>query len=669
MFHLSKSHHVNFLKIYYGAKHLYDEIPLIKKKRRRRKFFRLFKYLAIFFVLFIFLFAIFIGKHIAETKDFYRALMAGKEHMLSAVAMLRAGEYEQAAASADLAEKSFSQAEKYAATWRQQSLLSHIGFFSAQIDDLQYLLQTAKILSRAFDQVTVFSQNFDGVFINKKKSFLNLTPKEKRQALEKLYESAPELNGLKATLDLASLRLNDLSYRGVFLLLKPKILEYKKQLDEARVLVARAVPMSQILPGLLGYPNPSSYLFILQNSDELRPTGGFIGTYGIVELANGDILRFDTHDVYHLDMPVKDKFKQTPPSALKKYLQIDNWYLRDANWSPSWPESAQKISEFYYKEDKLLPAKDQINNFNGQFNGVIGITPQVITDLLSLVGPVVVEGVEYNSDNFTKLLQYRVEKGYVKLGVSSWQRKEVIGDIAKELKFKIFDLPPLEMYNAIKILQKNLLQKNILLYFNDKDAEDIVLAENWGGEILPVKGDYLLVVDANLASFKTDAVMKKGIDYQVRRGFDGLVADLTLNYAHNGGFDWRTTRYQTFTRVYVPLGSTLISVDGQNKGDVQVYKEFNRTVFAAYVVIEPGKIGKLHLRYNLPNNIINANEYSLYIQKQPGNNIGLLTVDIDLGKNINSYGPTGFFARKKSGQNVRWETDLTVDKEFFLNRE
>ena len=45
--------------------------------------------------------------------------------------------------------------------------------------------------------------------------------------------------------------------------------------------------------------------------------------------------------------------------------------------SPHWPEAAEKISWFYQEENQYLSGKDQINDFNGEFNGIIGITPEL----------------------------------------------------------------------------------------------------------------------------------------------------------------------------------------------------------------------------------------------------------------------------------------------------
>jgi len=415
-------------------------------------------------------------------------------------------------------------------------------------------------------------------------------------------------------------------------------------------------------------------LVLLQNNDELRPTGGFLGTYGILEIKDGDISRFDTHDIYHLDMPVKDKINVIPPEPLKKYLEADRWFMRDSNWSPDWPTAASEIKRFYKKEDRLLPPENQINNFSGEFSGIVAITPKFVTDLLAIAGPVFVSGEEYNKDNFQRLLQYKVEADYIQLGIPSWQRKEVIGELVKELKIKLFDLPFSSWRQILARFEENILEKDILIYLKDELAQKLVKDLGGAGEVKEIDGDYLMAVDANLAALKTDAVINRNISYELEQRAGGLLAKLKISYAHNGGFDWRTTRYRTYTRVYIPAGAKLTRVkinnEDKNVDEVDIASKFNKTVFGAFVSIEPGKIGSLYFEYKLPVNLeklVENGNYSLYVQKQPGNNVENLAVDLKFKNKVKSYNPVGFSAERESDEGIRWETDLRTDKAFEVN--
>jgi len=669
MFKRSKSKFIDFSKLADKAVDAYEGLPPVKKRRKMKIFIRTVKYASFVFALFLLLVLGVIGVNYVSLKMIYQEAISGKDNIEYSVLLITEQDYSGAREFATQANYNFADGLELLEEYRRGFFANNIQFIGRQVDNLVYLFRASQTLSEAALEGSDFALSLGVVTGKGQTNFTKLTKDEKKSLLDIIYKSGPELGSIKSNIDSALLDLNKVDLNGLLLPARGKINELNSKLEEANALLAKAIPMSELLPAMLGYPDKSSFLVMLQNSDELRPTGGFLGTYGILESEAGDILRFETHDIYHMDMPVKDKLAIVPPEPLKKYLGIDKWYMRDANWSPDWPETSKKLIEFYNKEDALLPPKDQINNFKGNFDGVIGITPELITDLLKLTGPVEIEGEVYDENNFLQLLEYKVEKDYVQLGVPSWQRKEVIGKIAEELKVRIFDLSPKDFFSAINMVNDNLEKKNILIYFSDQDRQNFALGQGWGGEIKNTAGDYIMVVDANMAAYKTDSVISRKMIYEVDEGVNGVFSDLTLNYSHSGGFDWRTTRYRSYTRVYVPKGSELIESSGYTEGDTQVYDELGKTVFAAFISIEPGEIGSLHFKYKLPKNLNNesvSDAYSLYIQKQPGRKTENLIVDLSPKNKVESYSPTGFYVYADNNR-LKWETDFVTDKIFKIN--
>lgn len=637
------------------------------EKHRLKIVFKILKivsYLIIFFLIFLLIIGILL---IFEFKSTYQEALDGKNNIEFAVSLAKQNMYKQAYNYAEMSENNFSNCYIKIDKYRNNWIIKSSDLLYSQLNDIAYIFSSAEILSQGIEEGMVFTENIYKI-IGDENDFNKLTIDEKKGILQLIYQNTPELNGVKANIDLAIVNIGNIKYQGVLLFVQDKIKNIEIYLKEASTLLENAIPLSQMLPKVLGFPEKSAFLLILQNNDELRPTGGFIGTYGILEVENSDILRLDTHDIYHMDMPVKDKINVEPPAPIKEYL-VDKWYMRDANWSPDWSVSAKKIEWFFEQEDALLPQKDQINKFEGEFDGVIAITPQLITDLLALTGPVIIEDEEYNQFNFTNLLEYRVEQGFVELGIPSWHRKEVIGDIIAELKIRIFNMTGSELYQLYHIVNENLKRKNVLVYFNDEGFEELVKERNWSGEIKQTPYDYLMVVDANLGAYKTDAVMNRQITYSIDSSAGGMFSKLRINYSNNGEYDWRTTKYRTYTRVYVPLGSELIKANGYTDGNVDVYIENGKTVFGSFIDIEPGKIGSLYFEYKLPKRlelIRNRGGYGLYVQKQPGRNVELLNIDMNHNDDIKSYWPTGFFVKKNGERSIEWETDLFTDKEFIV---
>ena len=662
MFQLSKSKHINFVKLHREMDNLTGHFPFVKKRRRLKRIYKILKYFGLTVVALCLIILILFSAEIFSFRELYRQAMSGQKNLEQAVVLAKYDKLSEAMASASAAENNFDFSASRLGEIKANYFANKSAFILSQLNDLERLLIAARFLSQAVYSGASFGHSLENLLVGDKKfNFSKFSPEEKHRVLGKIFESAPELNGIKADLDLAYLSLDQVETNGLLFLFKDKVGQIKNQIGEAELILEKAVPLSQLLPALAGYPNQVKYLVMLENSDELRPTGGFLGTYGILEIQDGEISDFTTHDIYHLDMPVKDKINITPPEPIKKYL-VPKWYLRDANWSPDWPTAAKKIDWFYQTESRLNPTAEKIT----EFNGVIALTPKLITDFLKIIGSVTVEGQSYDQTNFQNLLEYRVEKGYVDLGVSSWNRKEVIGEITKEIKNKIFDLPPADWSKAVTVVLDNLATKNLLLYLADNQLENIAVENGWAGEIKAVTGDYLMVVDANLGALKTDAVMNRSLRYEVNQGSNGLFSKLNLNYAHHGKPDWKTSEYKTYTRVYVPLGSQLIKISGYELSQIDIGSEAGKTWFGFYLTVQPGEIKNLMVEYKLPALISSPKNYELYLQKQPGKEINDLRVDFNFISDIKSYNPASLSIKKVSPERIKWEGDLNIDRSFRI---
>ncbi len=554
--------------------------------------------------------------------------LAGKNDITAAVDAIKAQDWKTAGTLATKARSEFNDALASLDKTRSNPAIKNFSPARRQIDDLEYLLKTAEILSRSLERGLPIASGLSQISAAAgNRNFADLPETDKSRFLRMIYESEPELNGLKANVDLALLNLDKIHKIGILWPIYSQISDIKQELLQASELLGKTTPLIKLLPALAGYPNASRFLIILQNNDELRPTGGFIGVYGILESRNGGIVSINTDDSYHIDMPasLSDKWKTEAPAPLKKYLKVEKWYFRDSNWSPDWPTSAKNINDIFLGESAAIGTSTQ------PFTGIIAITPDFIGDLLNLVGPIVVRDQTYDATNFQPLLQYNVEVAYKDQAISSWDRKNIIDELMNELKGRLFKLSADKASGLIKAIDNNISEKNIQAYFLNAGWQGLAKDMGMSGEIKNPASDYLMVVDANLGAFKTDAVIKKDISYTLNQNTNGLSAAVRLSYRHEGGFDWRTTRYRSYTRVYAPLGSRLISLKGIDEAtaDISVTDDssLNKTVFSFFWTIEPGTSANAVLSYNLPDRInvqMKAGVYELLVQRQAGSRINSL---------------------------------------------
>jgi len=434
-----------------------------------------------------------------------------------------------------------------------------------------------------------------------------------------------------------------------------------------------AIPALSGLADFLGFNGAKHYLLIFENNMELRPTGGFIGSYGIITIENGDVKKIFTDDVYNLDKLSEGKMKKLAPWPMLKYNNQKYWYLRDANWLANWPDSAKKITEFFHEERINANLPDQT------IDGVIAITPDFIANMLEVVGPIASQGLTFSAKNFALDLEKFVEFDFAKYGVSYNERKEIIGDLADSLIAKVENIPSSDFIKLGLAFKKNIDQKQILVYMFDDKLQKYFSQRNWAGEIKAVAGDYLLVVDSNLASLKTDSVMERSIKRTLKMNNDGnLLVKVEITYRHKGQFitDF-ITRYRTYTKVYVPkdswfergwirAGEGEIPLDMAK--DLEYGNEFGKSYGAYFLVIEPQKTKTIILEYKLPEALKNQyqnGQYSLVVQKQPGTIGHKLQIDLNFSRDIAAY-KSDNFPSSFGGRSIGWETDLSVDREYRI---
>lgn len=94
----------------------------------------------------------------------------------------------------------------------------------------------------------------------------------------------------------------------------------------------------------MGEKTPQRYLVMVENSGELRATGGFLTAYGYLEQNRGKIDAMSAQNTYALLNRIH--YRPPAPAPIAKYVYTPTWHLRDANWSPNVPTTVAKIYQF-----------------------------------------------------------------------------------------------------------------------------------------------------------------------------------------------------------------------------------------------------------------------------------------------------------------------------------
>jgi len=612
--------------------------------------------LGFFIALFLVLF--FIYKNPAQ--KVYSESMAGKDAFFAAQEQLLAQDFEWAGNTLEQAIEHFESANQ---EFQKFKWLKNIPWLGTQISALDKLLLAGISTGKSIETINDLALEIITPIRKDDEISLNsLSEEETELLLKNVYDAKPELEKAKQSIDEAVEYIDNIPKKGLIKKIKEVTTPLQEKVPELQSAIDQAISASQIIPSIAGYPAQKTYLFLLQNNTEMRPTGGFIGTYGILKVKNGDITYFKTDNSYNLDEPTQTWLNIEPPWPLTRYNNVHQWFFRDSNWSPDFPTTAEKAEWFYHQE----------NGSEKNIDGVIAVTPTFIQSLLALTGDIRVNGLTFNSENLIEILQYQVDEGFLRQGMEESDRKEIIGVLSKNILDQVLDLPKSKWSDLWQVFNRDITEKHILIFLKDDYVQNLIIKENWGGQIKNVEHDYLAIIDANLASLKSDPGVKRTITYTLNRDSENFIADVIIKYKNVGTITWKTTRYRTYTRLYVPKGSILLKSSGSmvdcklsDEGSVETAEELNKTVFGTFICIEPGEEKSLTFKYKLPNSIAEQfknDKYQLLVQKQPGTASHDLNINLKLKNKPHEI--TGIDDIDFSSNN-----DIVINSELSRDRE
>lgn len=357
------------------------------------------------------------------------------------------------------------------------------------------------------------------------------------------------------------------------------------------------------------------FMVFLQNNMELRPGGGFLGQYAILKIKNGDVTSVSFEDANLLDQRIQAKI--TPPYPFTRMMQIKKWKFRDSNFSPDFPTNVEKAKYFY-----------RLSGRSGNFDGFFAVNTDVFNDILKITGPITVPGygITVDGNNGALKLEEYVEKKYIMdPELDTQNRKAVMKQLASLMVEKLMSFG--NVSRLAQTAHQEFKNRNIMVNFTDPTLQALAESVHWDGSVSKNwNSDYLMMIDANMGSLKTDYYMKREVSYDIDLTAERPIATLNILYKNTAPYgDWRTSDYHTYLRVYVPKGSEFL--ERQMVSSPLTQEEFGKTYFGMIVHVLIGGQTQAMIKYQLPADF-DRNDYRLLIQKQSG--VGNIPVKVRL---------------------------------------
>lgn len=409
----------------------------------------------------------------------------------------------------------------------------------------------------------------------------------------------------------------------------------------------RAVPLNPLLPilqgilqrvepavrDLLGMNGRRTYLVLLQNNQELRPTGGFISAVGQITLENGELRELTFVDSY--DFFQGNLAYGPAPKPMQRYMNVQLFLLRDANWSPDLPTTAKLVQGLYTQQTGIPVA------------GVIAVDLHAAELMVDAIGPLQLPGVAEPVTGRNLLPQIvqlwerpagtelQIDQG---ASVEWWlQRKSFVTALAQAAQQRLQE-DDVSYLRILASLHQGLRERSIQVWL----AEPLLAAHlrllGWDGGLYPAPdADLVALVDTNMGFNKVDAVLQRNLRYTVTWP-DGpeqpALATATITYTHpitipnytctnqpeyGESYNFLIERcYYDYVRLYTPMGSQLESIEGVEPDSVVTQRGENHTqYFAGYFVLLLGQQHTVTFRYRLPATLT-PETYQLLLRRQAG---------------------------------------------------
>ena len=360
-------------------------------------------------------------------------------------------------------------------------------------------------------------------------------------------------------------------------------LKYSGELNKADI----------FLGGILGVlrSNEERHIAVLfQNTAEIRPGGGFVGSYADIIVQNGQMKSMDVRDIYDPDGQLD--LKIVPPQEIK--TMSTDWGARDANWFFDFPSSARAIL-FFLENSKMYSERDV------KFDAAVGLNINVFESFLSATGPIELEDYKLAIDNknFLKEIQREVETGADK---RAGEPKRILKTLAPLALEKMNSVSELEREALAKSIFEHVAKKDIMIYAKDNNIQSSLVSSGVAGETLDLPnsfwGSYLAVVNANIAGGKTDVFMEQSVDARVDVDSEGGVfTDLSVNRKHTGNKEkdpwWRETN-KNFIQIYAAPGSSLVSVKGNDVKNIVSKFDYEAEGYETYPELKKIEDSKIY---------------------------------------------------------------------------
>lgn len=317
-------------------------------------------------------------------------------------------------------------------------------------------------------------------------------------------------------------------------------------------IAGRAVSAREGLDAVIAFAGgggPRRYLLFSQNPDEVRPTGGYMGTYGVLG-ARSEGLALERYEP-------TENWTGTHPDAVVPRDQVPSPFrffdgdrgrqsLANVNATPDWPTVARLAVDVWQRGGEA------------PVDGVLSATPAFLARVLAVVGPVAIprfdevvtaQNVVERFDFYTREFEEATPRGRL--------RKTFVAELVRAVLDRALSAPPSQWIGLGAALGRSLEAREVMAWSTDKAVTNVLVNRAWDGTLPSLGGDFVYDSEFEYAA-KNGRSLQRTFDHHVQLQADGsALITTTLTLTNSEGPRPTNPSSLAYHTLYGPVGATV----------------------------------------------------------------------------------------------------------------
>jgi hypothetical protein len=389
---------------------------------------------------------------------------------------------------------------------------------------------------------------------------------------------------------------------------------------------------SDILTTMLGLDEQRTYLVLAQNNDELRPSGGYISTYGWFIVDGARIIEYDYH-------PTTTTSPNPPTEVFLESFEVPSWWIRygepiyaawDGSWYADFPSTAQMSMNYYHAG----------GNPQSPVDGVLAIDISGFELILDAMGEVSLPdyNIDVSRENFRQVVYD------IRASGQGEAHKQFVADVYRAIFTEWRSLDQSRVPALFGALLDAVQSRHLMIYFADEELNQALGLLGWNGAQIAGTGhDYIMVADANLGNKSNNSIIRS-LTYDVTINTDGSVnSRLSVRYDY---FDSLASsdpavddafhgplQYNNLMQIFLPANTSFL---GAENLDPEYIPLENHSLLVGQTSVSYDTSERYSFDYQTPVIVEDFGDYQRYrllIQKQLGARLQLTNIQITLPEN------------------------------------